>query len=67
MKTTRAYDKLDYQQLGIFLISTQINEVTFCLDLPPHIRLHMVVNNSLLETSSIPNHMGCYQILDSTY
>jgi hypothetical protein len=31
------------------VISGKINDVTFCLDLPPHMRLHLVFNVSLLE------------------
>ncbi len=33
IKTTRPFDKLDYQCLGPFVISDQINEVAFRLDL----------------------------------
>ena len=49
MKTTRPCDKLDYQCLSPFIISNQINDVAFRLDLPPHMHLHPVFNLSLLE------------------
>ena len=35
VKTTRPCDKLDYQRLGRFIISHQINDVAFHLDLRP--------------------------------
>ena len=60
IKTTRPYEKLDYQRLGPFLITARINDVTSRLNLPTHMRLHPVFHNSLLEpcrTSSIPNRV----------
>ena len=48
MKTTRPCEKLDFQRLGAFVISGQVNDVAFCL----------VFHVSLLEpytSSSIPN------------
>ena len=57
MKTTRACNQLDYQRLGPYLITKQINEVAFKPDLPHHIRLHLVFHVSLLEpyaSKSIP-------------
>ena len=53
-------EKLDYQRLGPFLITTRINNVTFRLNLLAHMRLHPVFHSSLLEpcrTSSIPNRV----------
>ena len=58
VKTTRPWDKLDFQCLGPFVISSQVNDVAFRLDLPSHMRLHPVFQVSLLEpytSSSIPN------------
>ena len=60
VKTTRPCDKLDYQRLGPFIISNQINEVAFHLDLPPDMHLHPVFHVSLLEPyiiSSIPDRV----------
>jgi hypothetical protein len=60
VKTTRPCDKLDYQRLGPFIISHQINDVAFRLDLPPHMHLHPVFHVSLLEpynASSIPDRV----------
>ena len=50
----------DYQCLGPFVITTQINDATFLLNLPSHMRLHPVFHSSLLEPcyiSSIPNRI----------
>ena len=49
MKTTQPYDKLDYRRLGSFCIHGKINDVIFCLDLPPQLRIHSVFHISLLE------------------
>ena len=60
VKTTRPCNKLDYQRLGPYLITKQINEVAFQLDLPPHMRLHPVFHVSLLEpyaSNSIPGRV----------
>ena len=60
IKTTRPCEKLDYQRLGPFLITARINDATFRLNLPAHMRLHPVFHSSLLEpcrTSSIPNRV----------
>mgnify|MGYP000432717838 CR=1 FL=1 len=60
MKTTRACNKLNYQRLGPYLITKQINEVAFQPDLPPHMRLHLVFHVSLLEpyaSKSIPGRV----------
>ena len=60
VKTTRPCNKLDYQRLGPYLITKQINEVAFQLDLPPHMRLHPVFHVSLLEpyaSNSIPGRI----------
>ena len=60
IKTTRPCCKLDYQRFGPYMISGKINDVTFRLDLPPHMHLHPVFHVSLLEpytTSSIPGRL----------
>ena len=49
VKTTKACDKLDNQRFGPFVISRQINDVAFPLDLPQHMHLHLVFRVSLLE------------------
>ena len=40
---------MDYRRLGPFRIIRKINDVTFCLDLPPQLRIHPVFHSSLLE------------------
>jgi hypothetical protein len=50
VKTTRPCDKLDYQRLGPFMISHKINDVTFRLELPLDMKLHLVFHVSLLES-----------------
>ena len=60
MKTTKPCDKLDFERLGSFVISHQVNEVAFRLDLPSHMCLHPVFHVSLLEpwtSSSIPSQV----------
>ena len=60
VKTTRPCNKLDYQRLGPYLITKQINGVAFQLDLPPHMRLHPMFHVSLLEpytSNSIPDRV----------
>ena len=49
IKTTRPCYKLDYQRFGPYVISSKINDVTFLLDLPPHMRLHPVFHVSHLK------------------
>ena len=60
IKTTRPCAKLDYQRLGPFIITEWVNDATFRIDLPAHLRLHPVFHSSLLEpchASSIPNRL----------
>ena len=48
------------QCLGPFVISDNVHDVTFCLDLPPHMHLHVLFHVSLLElwtSCSIPNRV----------
>ena len=59
MKTTRACNKLNYQRLGPYLITKQINEVAFKPDLPHHIRLHLVFHVSFLEPYASNSILGC--------
>jgi hypothetical protein len=58
IKTTRPCNKLNYQRLGPFVISDQINEVDFRLDLPQHMHLHPVFHVSLLEPYTITSIPG---------
>ena len=58
IKTTRPCDKLDYRRLGPFRFTS--NDVTFRLDLPPHLRIHPVFHSSLLEpykANTIPDRV----------
>ena len=60
VKTTRSYDKLNFQRLSLIVISNQVNNITFRLDLPSHMHLHPIFHVSLLEPwtpSSIPNQV----------
>jgi hypothetical protein len=52
VKITRPCDKLDYQRLGPFVISAQINDVAYRLHLPPHLRHVLAVISS-----TIPNRV----------
>ena len=58
VKTTRPCNKLDYQRLGPYLITKQINEVPFQLDLPPHVCLHPMFHVSLLEPYASNSFLG---------
>ena len=49
VKSTRPWDKLDYQRLGPYVNIDQINDIAFCLDLPPYMLLHPMFHISLLE------------------
>ena len=58
MKTTRPCDKLDFQRLAPFVVSTKVNDVAFHLDPPSHMHLHSIFHVSLVEqwtSISIPN------------
>jgi hypothetical protein len=62
LKTNRPRDKLDFCCLGPFSVVKQINNVAFCLELPPSMKIHLVFHISLLQLykkSSIP---GRFQI-----
>jgi hypothetical protein len=62
LKTNCPYDKLDFHRLGPFSVVKQINDVVFCLELPPSIKIHPVFHVSLVELykeSSIP---GKFQV-----
>ena len=55
VNTTKPCDKLNYQRLGSFIISNQINDVAIRLDMPP--QMPPIFHVSLLEPyigSSIP-------------
>jgi hypothetical protein len=57
LKTNRPCDKLDFRCLGPFLVVKQINDIAFCLELPPSMKIHLVFHISLFELykeSSIP-------------
>jgi hypothetical protein len=58
IKTTRPCRKLDYQRFGPCVISGKINDVTFRLDLPPHMCLHLVFYVSLLEPNTSNSILG---------
>ena len=60
LKTRRPSDKLDYRHLGPFIVSKQINEVAYRLDLPTSMKIHPVFHVSLLEPykeSTIPGRL----------
>ena len=49
IQTTRPCNKFDYQRLGPFPVSAQINEVAYRLELPSSMHIHPVFHVSLLE------------------
>jgi hypothetical protein len=56
--TNRPCDKLDFCHLGPFSVIKQINDVVFCLELPPSMKIHPILHVSLFELykeSSIPS------------
>ena len=58
VKIIRPCEKLDYERVGPFVISGQINNVAYCLSLPSHMHLHKVFQVSLFKPyvdSSNPN------------
>ncbi len=60
LKTHRPSDKLDYRRLGPFLVTKQINEVAYRLNLPSSMKIHPVFHVSLLEPykeSTIPGRL----------
>ena len=60
LKTRRTSDKLDYRRLGPFLVTKQVNEVAYRLDLPTSMKIHPVFHVSLLEPykeSTIPGRL----------
>ena len=56
MRTTWSCDKLNYQWLGPFTISSHINEVNFHLDLLSHMQLHLLFRCSLLDWTLCQNY-----------
>lgn len=60
LKTHRPSDKLDYRRLGPFLVTKQVNEVAYRLELPTSMKIHPVFHVSLLEPykeSTIPGRL----------
>ena len=60
VQTTNSCDTLHYQHLGPFETFGKINDVTFYLDLPSQMRIHLVFHVNLLEPYSLsfmPIHM----------
>jgi hypothetical protein len=55
MKTNCPCDKLDFHRLWPFPVIKQINDVAFCLELPPSIKIHLVFHVSF--SSRIKNHL----------
>jgi hypothetical protein len=54
IKTTRPSDKLDYKKLGPFKIVRNIKNVSFELQFPPTMKIHLVFHISLLKLAE-PN------------
>ncbi len=54
IKTTRASKKLDYKQIGPYLITKVINKNAYRLALPPTLRIHNVFHVSLLDAYQPP-------------
>ena len=52
INTTRPTKKLDYKQIGPYVIKKRINPVTYELEIPEELRIHPVFHTSLLEPLS---------------
>ena len=48
MMAHQDYSTLNYRQLGPFCINGKINDVTFRLDVPAQLRIHLVFHSFLL-------------------
>jgi hypothetical protein len=60
IRTLRPNKKLDHRYLGPFIISAQINDSAFRLDLPPEMEIHPTFHVSLLHpynTNKLPNRI----------
>lgn len=62
LKTRRPSDKLDYRRLGPFVVTKQVNEVAYRLDLPPSMKIHPVFHVSLLEPYKESTFPGRLQV-----
>jgi hypothetical protein len=49
LKTNCLCDKLDFHCLGPFLVVKKINDIAFCLELPPSMKIHLVFHVFLLK------------------
>ncbi|WP_460824504.1 hypothetical protein [Lysobacter olei] len=49
MKTTKLNDKLDHRKIGPFKILEKLGQVNYKLQLPTHMKIHLVFHVSLIE------------------
>jgi len=66
IKTSQSCNKLDYRKIGPFHIEKQINIVTYILNLPTSMKIHLVFYVSLLETYRESNFLRRIQPLPLT-
>ena len=63
LKTNHLCIKLDFCHLGPFQVIKQINDVAFCLELPPSMKIHLVFHFFLLEPYKESSILGRFQVL----
>ena len=62
LKINRLYNKFDFCHLGPFSVIKQINDVAFCLELPPSMKIHPLFHVSLFKLYKESSILGRFQI-----
>jgi hypothetical protein len=63
LKTNRPCDKLGFRRLRPFLVVKQINDITFHLELPSSMKIHLVFHVSLLKLYKESSILSRFQLL----